>query len=184
MRISDLCKEENNEILIRQYEAIRKYLEVFDIRDDEREEILQETVITVWRKIDDLRDLSKIDQWARSIARNNLKKLYKKRKRDLWRNLPFSQYENIDEEDASSLPGELVYHQMESFSDSEIYELVMQLGEPSSTILTLHYAYKESFAEIADTLKMKPSTVRSIAMRSRAKLERKIKEGGINHEKK
>lgn len=183
MRISDLCSEENREILIRQYEEVRRYLEVFDIGEDELEEILQETIITVWRKIDNLRDISKIDQWARTIARNKLKKLYKKKKRNLWRELPFNQYENTEGSENAPLPEELIYHQIESFSNTEIFELVMQLGEPSSTILMLHYVYKENFTEIADTLKMNPSTVRSIAVRSRAKLERKIEEGRINHEK-
>ena len=46
MRVSDLCKEENREIIVRQYEQVRKYLEVFNISESELEDILQETIVT------------------------------------------------------------------------------------------------------------------------------------------
>ena len=182
MRLSDFCREENREILIRQYEEIRKYLEIFPLREDELEEILQETMITVWRKISDLRDDTKIDQWARSIAKNKLKKLYKRKNRDLERNLSYDRYEGMLSESRPSLPEELIYHEMEGISNSGIFQLVMELGKPANTILILHYVYRENFTEIADTLKMNPNTVRSIAVRSRAKLEHKIEEGRMNHE--
>ena len=177
MRVSDLCKEENREIIVRQYEQVRKYLEVFNISESELEDILQETIVTAWRKISNLRDDKKLDYWVKVIARNKVKKLYQKRNKESKRKFSFNTLEVEIAAEDSAIPYELIYKDLDLFTNSEVYNLVLKLGKPASTIIILHYVYKENFTEIADTLKMNPNTVRSIAMRSRERLKRMVEEG-------
>ena len=100
-------------------------------------------------------------------------------KRYWQRNYPLSYYEEECQKTGLPLPDELVYREVENFKETDLYDLVMELGTLASSILILHYVYKEKFEEIARTLGMSSGTVRSIASRSRKKLKEKI-EGAFN----
>lgn len=170
-----LCDEEVIEILSIQYEKVRKYLIACGLGDGAQEDILQETMYTVWRKIEDLREPEKLDAWVRSVAQNYVRKFFRKRKKELLR---VCSYEKLMEEAGSAIPAVLIYEEMERFSDSALYEMIVALGEPAKTILLLHYQAGEDFNRIAWMLGMNPSTVRSIAARSREKLKKEIMKGG------
>lgn len=189
MKFSALSEAEQFKILHEQYEAVRRYLTASGVSGVEQDEILQDTMVTVWRKIHTLRDDDKLEAWVRAIARNNIRKFYRRRARQreqvwLYGDLELGLSERYDRGlagDAAGMEPEgakkeklkesLVYRDLQGFEDSELYELVLQLGEPASIILSLHYGYRETYEEIAETLRMNPSTVRSIAMRSREKLK-------------
>ena len=130
-----------------------------------------------------MRDDKKLDYWVKVIARNKVKKLYQKRNKESKRKFSFNTLEVEIAAEDSAIPDELIYKDLDLFTNSEVYNLVLKLGKPASTIIILHYVYKENFTEIADTLKMNPNTVRSIAMRSRERLKRMVEEGHIvgNH---
>lgn len=176
MRISDLCNESNREIIVKLYEEIKRYLELFNLDENELDEILQETVITTWCKINTLRDDNRLENWAKIIAQNKVKRYHKKRSQELERFCSLE--ELINDEEHGKVPEELIYYDLESFTDSEIYELIMKLGKPASTILILRYVYRESLIEIADTLEMNPNTIRSIALRARERMKSWIRENG------
>ena len=92
------------------------------------------------------------------------------------RNYPLSWLEEEREEAGLPVPEELIYETMEEFSETELYQLVLELGNPASNILILHYVYRETYEEIGNTLHINPATVRSIASRSREKLKKRILE--------
>ena len=168
MRISDLSKESNREIIMKLCKEIRRYLEFFGINESELDDILQETLITTWCKISNLKDDERLISWARVIAQNNVKRYRKRKSRELER---FCSLEELSgDEEGSKVPDELIYYDLELFTDSEIYDLIMRLGAPASTIFLLHYVCEESFVEIGNTLKMNPNTVRSIALRGRERI--------------
>ena len=171
-------REELLNLLYGQYGMVRQYLFAYNLTKEEREDILQETMVIAWQKYGTLRDKSKVEPWLRAIAKNQVRTYFRKQgsfRKKLYKML--ERFTAIDEvHHPTGLPDGAAAEIMDGFTDPEIYEMVMELGEPDSTILRLYYGYEETFDEIAKTLGMNPNTVRSIAMRSRTKLKFKMEE--------
>lgn len=155
---------------------MRVYLRFCGVPQQEIDEVLQDVLVTAWRRSETLQDLQSLEPWLRTIARRKASRHLKQMKRYWKRNWPFSSYEEAREEAGLPVPDELVYREMESFAETELYDLVMELGDPAANILILHYVFQETFEEISRTLDMPAGTVRSIAFRSREKLKRIILE--------
>ena len=173
MLFSRLTKEEQEKLLLDQMKAGWMFLKTFHIQESDAEEILQETLITIWSRYDTLCNPSKVKSWSRTILKNKICKYFRRRKTEYARCVTFTQYEE-ERPESEPISERLVYEEMKRFEDTELYEMVMRLGFPANTILQLHYQYEESFEEIARMLHMKPGTVRSIACRSREKLKEMI----------
>lgn len=173
MLFSRLTKEEQEKLLLDQMKTGWRFLQTFHIQESDAEEILQETLITIWRRYETLRSSSKLKVWSRTILKNKIRKYFRRQKLEYSRCVTFTQYEE-ERPEWTPIPEQMVYEEMERFEDTELYEMVMSLGFPANTILQLHYQYEESFEEIARMLHMKPGTVRSIACRSREKLKEMI----------
>ena len=155
---------------------LRRYLMFCGVEQQDVDEVIQDVMLTAWRKYGTLRSKEAFQAWVRQIARRKASKYIQKMERYWRRNYPLSSLE-ADREDAGlPVPEELIYREMERFSDTELYQLVKDLGNPAANILILHYVYRETYDEIAATLRMNPSTVRSIASRSREKLKKRILE--------
>ncbi len=168
-----------NEFLDRLHQQegpLRVYLRFCGLPQQEIDEVLQDVLLTAWRRGETLQDSECLESWLRTIARRKASGHLRKMKRYWKQNYPLSSYEESRQEAGLPVPDELVYHEMESFSETELYDLVMELGEPPASILMLHYVFRETFEEIAQTLHMPVGTVRSIASRSREKLKKKILE--------
>ena len=173
MLFSRMSEEEQEKLLLDQLKAGWAFLKAFHIQESDAEEILQETLITIWRRFETLRNPSRAEAWGRAILKNKIRKYYRRRKAEWTRCVSFSQYEG-EQPEREPISERLVYEELERFEDTEIYEMIMRLGFPANTILQLHYQYREPFEEIARMLQMKPGTVRSIACRSREKLKEMI----------
>ena len=167
---------ELTELFYQHESALRMYLTICGIEAQDADEVLQDVFLTAWRKINTLQDTEAFPAWIRTIAQRKAWR-YRGRMMHYWkRNYPLSCYEEEQKEAGKPLPEELIYHQMEQFSDTDLYDMVMELGYPASNILLLHYVYSEQYEEIARTLHMPSGTVRSIASRSREKLKKMIEE--------
>lgn len=159
--------------------ALRQYLFHCGIHPDDMNEVLQDIMITAWRKADTLKDRSSFGAWLRKITQRKAIRYHKNKER-YWRmNFPLSHYEEDRQEAGAPVPEGLIYMDPEDFSQSDIYQMVMELGSPASNIMILHYVYREQFDEIAVTLGMNENTIRSIASRSRTKLRKIMEERGI-----
>ena len=170
---------QQNEFLDRLYQQegpLRVYLRFCGVPQQEIDEVLQDVLLTAWRRSSTLKDPERLESWLRIIARRKASGHLRKMKSYWKQNWPFSLYEKSREEAGLPVPDELVYREMESFSETELYDLVIELGEPPASILLLHYVFRETYEEIAQTLHMPVGTVRSIASRSREKLKKKILE--------
>ncbi|MBR4410656.1 MAG: RNA polymerase sigma factor [Firmicutes bacterium] len=168
-----------NEFLDRLYQqegSLRVYLRFCGVPQQEIDEVLQDVLLTAWRRSETLKDPECLESWLRTIARRKASGHLRKMKSYWKRNWPFSSYEESREEAGLPVPDELVYREMESFSETELYDLVMDLGEPPASILILHYVFRETYEEIAQMLHIPVGTARSIASRSREKLKKKILE--------
>ena len=169
-------QEEFLDRLFQQEGTLRVYLRLCGVPQQEIEDVLQDVLLTAWRKSETLQNPECLESWLRTIARRKASGHLRKMNRYWKRNWPFSLYEESREEAGLPVPDELVYRKLESFSETELYDLVIELGEPPASILLLHYVFRETFEEIGQTLRMPVGTVRSIASRSREKLKKKILE--------
>ncbi|MBR4862126.1 MAG: RNA polymerase sigma factor [Firmicutes bacterium] len=168
-----------NEFLDRLHQQegpLRVYLQFCGVPLQEIDEVLQDVLLTAWRRRETLQNPESLESWLRTIARRKASGHLRKMKNYWKRNWPFSSYEEAREEAGLPVPDELVYREMESFAETELYDLVLELGKPAASILMLHYVFQEPFVEIARILHMPVGTVRSIASRSREKLKKKILE--------
>lgn len=166
------------ERLFQEEGKVRMYLKFCGVRARDLDDVLQEVLMTAWVNIDSLKDPQAFSAWIQVIAK---RKAMRHRDNVLlyWiRNYPLSFLEEDLEESGSAVPEELIYREMKKFTDTELYDLVMELGYPAANILILHYVYEEQFEEIARTLKMPVGTVRSHASRGRKKLKKRIEERG------
>ena len=175
-RKKTLCRDTLAQQLYEQEAALRNYLRFWGVADGDVDELVQDIMVTVWRKIHTLRSPEALQAWVKQIARRKAAKHGRKMERYWKRNYPLSWLEEEREEAGLPVPEELIYETMEEFSETELYQLVLELGNPASNILILHYVYRETYEEIGNTLHINPATVRSIASRSREKLKKRILE--------
>lgn len=124
----------------------------------EAEDVMQETFITAFDRLDDLGEESKLQGWLKTIARN--KSLNQIKKRRSWNDFDdISEVADVDlEEDTSDL--DLTY----------IYKCIGELPEGYRVILTLFLIEGLDHEEIADHLGITNSTSRSQYTRARQKL--------------
>lgn len=176
MKKSELNESEFLDRLRRQEPSLRMYLKFCGVPLQEIDEVLQDVFLTAWQRAETLRDPECLESWLRTIAKRKASGHLRKMSRYWKRNYPLSCYEEAREDAGLPVPDELVYREMEKFSDTELYDLVIELGDPASNILLLHYVFRETFEEIAQALHMPVGTVRSIACRSREKLKKMILE--------
>ncbi len=185
MHQDNFTQDELIRLLYEEEPGLRQYLFHCGIRAEDMNEILQDILITAWRKADTLQDKASFQPWIRKIAQRKAIRYRKVKERYWMYNYPLSHYEEYREETGQPVPEGLIHEDPENFHHTDVYQLVMSLGSPASNILILHYVYREQFDEIAATLHLKESTVRSIASRSRTKLRKIMEERGIlPHEKK
>ena len=164
------------ELLQEQEPRLRQYLYYCGIETGDMDEVLQDILITAWRKSGDLQDLNSLGAWLKTMAQRKAIR-YRRNKERYWkRNYPLSFYEEEREEAGLPVPDDLIYVDPEDFHDSEVYEMVMSLGYPASNIIMLFHVYKEPFEDICATLGLNENTARSIASRSRSKLRKLMEE--------
>lgn len=174
MRISDFSKDENHEIFRDLKDDIERYLRTYHLDPYDLDEILQETIIIAWNKLDTLKDKDKLFIWTKKIAKNKLRRYRKYQNSYADRHCSLDDFGVGADDEYGKLPEQLVYRETEPIENTEIFQLIMELGEPDSTILILHDYYKENFREIAKTLNLNHSTVRSISKRAKDRLREKV----------
>lgn len=179
-RRAGLRRELSEQLLQKQMESSRAYLEALYLEGSAADEILQETLIAIWRRYETLRSPEKLDPWARAILKNKVRKFFQLQQKEQQRCVTFSRLAAEDASTLEAIQNKLVYEEPERFQDSALYDMILKLRFPAGTILQLHYQYQETYSEIAQTLNMNPDTVRSIAFRSRKMLKEQILAGEMD----
>ena len=173
-------KEELGEKLWELERYVARYLRTFGLKDDVLEDAVQETLMNGWIHIEQLRDVSRMKWWVRSIARNvglkYAKKINQKRIRE------FSLEETLDkevyEEDGEVLCKELWTH-MENMELEQADKLLSCLNEREKNVVLLHYAFLHPFEEVAQILGITCANARKISSRAIEKMrEYAAKEDG------
>lgn len=132
---------------------------LFNIEDIE--DAVQETIISTYKSIHKLRNISKFKSWIITILINNCNHIIKEKN-----NLNIS-YDTIDAENFIG----------QSISTSiEFEDLLKFLNIDERTILTLYYSENYTSKEISKILKMNDSTVRTKISNAKKKIEKILKE--------
>lgn len=135
----------------------------------EAEEIVQETFLTVHRRLDRFRFDSRFATWLYRVTYNRAVD---------WRRRPRFQAPHADDSVlASRATTEAGPHAsaVEEERRQRLLACVEDLGEPQRSVVLLHYWTDCSVAEIAESLEMNPSTVKSHLHRARQRLARRVK---------
>lgn len=140
------------------------------------EEIVQDTFVQAFRKIEQLDDASKLKSWLTSIAFNRCRSELRKKKLKFFSVDDYEEsFENIHYQGPESSLLEENRHQMLS-------EAIMELKQKHREVIILFYYQEYSIEEIVHILKGKPSTIKSRLHRGRQKLQEKLEERGDFHE--
>ncbi|MCB0761127.1 MAG: sigma-70 family RNA polymerase sigma factor [Flavobacteriales bacterium] len=131
----------------------------------EAEDVMQESFITAFDKLNQLDDLSKITGWLCSIARNKSLN-YITRNRKTWVDLTDQHAETEDENEDEEQHFDVAY----------IYKGIKHLPEGYRVIMNLYLFEGMNHEQIGDSLGISPSTSRSQYTRAKRKLREIIEE--------
>lgn len=134
-----------------------KYIE--DIED-----AIQETIISAYKSIHKLHNISKIKSWLIAILINQCNYIYKqKHKNNI---IPI---DSIEEKN-------FVSDLFQNNSNVEFNSWMNKLNKNEKTILLLYYSEGYNTKEIGKILNINDSTIRNIISRAKKKIEKELKE--------
>ena len=133
----------------------------------EAEDVLQESFIDVFRKLDSFRAESSLGAWIKRIVINHCLNVFKKRR---------IKFEEISER-ASNIPAEENEdHEEVVYEVRKVKEGIMKLPDGYRQVLTLYLIEGYDHAEIADILGIQETGSKSQYSRARAKLREILSE--------
>lgn len=116
-------------------------------------DIVQDTMETVWRKLDQVRSYDSQRVILKTIAKNKLTSYYRKNKIQahflLWQ----------DVEEMSQLEEEMIVHMMQQEDRRLLLFLVSRLREDHGRIILLHYFYELSLRDVSEITETNYNTV-------------------------
>ena len=127
--------------------------------DSDLEDLIQDTLISVWRKLPDYRGRGSLDGWVYRFAYLELLTCLRRRVRR-----PASLDESSDSDSA------LVAPEADASRIEEVYRLLERLGPPDADVLALKHFEDLTFEGIAERMEVSVNTVKSRYYRGLEKL--------------
>lgn len=143
--------------------------------EDTVQDLMQDTFVKAFQRLEQLEDSSKYHAWIKQIARNTVLDHLKKSKAILFSELhdDDSIPIEIEDEDLSHLP-DVVMDKQETVR--LIHEILNSLPEVQRAVISMHYIQDIPVKEIAAILGRSENTVKAQLRNGRLNLERKIRE--------
>lgn len=170
MRKKDILLAKNGdkqafEKIIRYYQDdLYKIARVRLSSDEDINDAVQETIISIYESLHQLRNISKFKSWMITILINKCNLIYKKN----------TLYNRISSE--ISLNNETFTNDIHCESNLEFFNIIDKLDLDERTILILHFVENYKFNEIAKILNMNSSTIRTKMFRAKLKIKQYLKE--------
>lgn len=143
------------------------------------EEIVQETFIKAYTKLETLDDPSKVKNWLIKIASNLTKRKLKIPKNSVMFCSDYSDYETLLQFDAAKVQSNSPDALIESKELRGYLKALLNSMEPEfREVLILYYYNQLSYAEIATQLNLRLGTVKSRLSRAKKKLKERYNENG------
>jgi RNA polymerase sigma factor (sigma-70 family) len=134
------------------------------------EDLAQETFLTAWRKLDSLRDPTRLRGWLCAIARNLALQWRRQRQGDV-----ISGAVSVEQaghlESATPTP---VQHALSAERASVVWGALNEMPEEYRIPLVLYYREQQSVGRVAEALDLSRSAVKSRLMRGRSMLKDKV----------
>lgn len=150
------------------YAALRERIEQLVRRycrshDDDIADLTQECLLRVYKNLDNLRDLDKIDPWLRAVVRNAVYTWYRERKRE--QEMCSLGLDTEYNTEAYSIPEEdlLLYYVLQ--------EAMQTLSESDRQMFELRYGVGLSYREIAQQMGLNEEAVRKRITRALSRLK-------------
>lgn len=150
---------------------VTRYLRTFDLGEGLLDDAVQETMINAWMHIDQLRDVSRMKWWVRSIAMNVGLKYVKMIKQKLSREISLeTRLENVASEEEEAMLCQALSVYVEKADLGRIKELLSCLGKKEKNIILLQYVFQHSLKEVAKITGESYANTRKISSRAIAKM--------------
>ena len=148
--------------------------------EDTVADLIQDTYLKIYQRLDQLEDPEKFRAWAKQIAKNTALDYLKKSK-----TLSFSEVYadgeipiEIEDPDTSHLP-DIVVDRQETIR--LLYEILDTLPDAQRTVISMHYLQGIPVKEIAATLGRSENTIKVQLFQGRKSLEAKIRDMEKKH---
>lgn len=164
-----------DELVKRHYKAVYNLVYHSVYSHEEREDLIQDIFIKVYRNIDKFKFKAAFSTWLFSITRNAL--IDRARKREIQQVPLETQNDNVDLKDKVVDPAanpEMAF--MESDAESTLRKALMELDDDHKQILILREMEGLSYKELAITLGINMGTVKSRIARAREQLKQILSE--------
>ena len=135
------------------------------------EDLAQETFLTAWKKLPELREPEKLASWLYGIARRVALRWIEKQQRDPLRKTAELDAETLTDQQVQ-LEAEERQHREQSLA--LVWAMVKELPETLREPLLLYYRYSKSVADIAASLALTEETVRQRLSRGRKMLKAEV----------
>lgn len=134
---------------------------------DEIDEAIQETMISAFNHMKDLKDTEKFKKWIITILINKCNEIYRRR---ILKIVPFEEVDKYKVIDNANFEVE---------SEVDFYSIINSLDKRERTIMVLYYNEKYTAKEIGEILNKNENSVKTIIHRAKKKLRDKY-QGKIN----
>jgi RNA polymerase sigma-70 factor (ECF subfamily) len=142
---------------------------------DEADDVVQETYIRAWERIDELRDPSAVMGWLSRIARNAARdrlRWWKRRRRESFDEAGAALAHLVEQAGSAPLADEAL---AAAETGAAVARAVAALPDKHRVVLLLREADGMSYEEIAESLGIAVGTVESRLHRARAALARRLR---------
>ena len=143
----------------------------------EGEDLLQETLLEVWKSWNSFEDRSSVYTWVYRIL---IRRYHRWQRRQILRRMFFvstaEQKESQTFIDPSELPGSLMEH---AEQNAQLWNLLATLRPKYREVLVLRYAENMRLEQIADALQVPLGTVKSRLNHAHAQLGEKLKRAAL-----
>ncbi len=134
------------------------------------EELAHLTFVNAWKKLGQLKELHKFQQWLSVIARNNVKAYYRKQQRDV-----VSKAQPVEEAyDAASVQPDPLTSAISLENQKLVREAIEQIPESYREPIVLYYRQGQSVQEVAQYLGLKENVVRQRLHRGRGMIKKQL----------
>ena len=158
-------KEAFTEIILSIRNELYKIAKTRIINENDIDDIIQETMIEVYKSIKQLRDLKKLKMWVIKILINKCNKFYKRKsKKDI----------SLEETNINNIIARNNNEDIEN--DMNFYSLIRNLKYDERIVILLYYMEGYSVEEISEMIKMNKNTVKTNLYRARQKIKNEIEE--------
>ncbi len=138
--------------------------------EQEAQEVVWDSILTVYNKLWSLRDVNKFNSWITKIVVNNCNNIIRKRK---IREVEF-EYESVAGNTA------LDDEHVDIEDNIDFFDLLSGLNNDERTIVAMYYSEEYTTKEISEVLKINESTVRSKIKRAKQKIKSRYDRSSYN----